>query len=419
MWSDDHRLGLWHEIEALAAEAWESLGKAPAGSGEAIRSAKRITPEEVAEREQVTHHDVAAFIDLLTSRSGPAGRWVHYGLTSSDVLDTATAVQLVEAANLLDARLVGLFELVRARALGQRQTVMIGRTHGMWAEPTTLGLKLAGWAFELARDHDRLLSARGEVAFGKMSGAVGTYAHAPTEVETFVCARLGLSPEAAATQVTPRDRHARFLQTLALIGASVERFAIEIRHLARSEVGEAHEPFEAGQKGSSAMPHKQNPVVSERVSGLARLLRGYAQVGLENVALWHERDISHSSAERVVFPDACLVLDYMLATFTDLIRGLRFDTDRMRSNLEASRGLPFSQAVLYALIDRGYTREDAYRIVQRDAAAAFEKGQHLLDVLAADPETGLTPDDLASCFSSERLLARTSTILARLEALRF
>jgi adenylosuccinate lyase len=291
---------------------------------------------------------------------------------------------------------------------------MVGRTHGIWAEATTFGLKLAGWAFELARDHARLSDTRHSVAVGKISGAVGTYAHVPPEVEQHVCEALGLEPEPASTQVTARDRHAQYLQTIALIGASIERMATEIRHLQRSEVGEVREAFGTGQKGSSAMPHKRNPIMSERMTGMARLLRGYAQVGLENVALWHERDISHSSAERVVLPDASIALHYMLVKFEGLVRGLVIDNERMASNLEATRGLVFSQAVLLALVDHGLARDDAYRIVQGHAMTAWDSGQDLRDLLAADPSIGLSGEELDACFSLERVGDSAEVVFERL-----
>ena len=376
IWSEQRKLEVWKVVETLALEAWQTLGKVPHGVAEATEAATCPTPEQVAERENVTNHDLAAFVDLLGDAAGPdAAGWVHYGLTSSDVLDTAAGVILSESADLLLGALETLFETVKDRVTEHRDTYMVGRTHGIWAEPTTFGLKLASWAFELARDHTRLQEARSAVAVGKISGAVGTYAHVPAEVERHVCDSLGLEPESASTQVTARDRHAQYLQTIALIGASIERMATEIRHLQRSEVGEVREAFGKGQKGSSAMPHKRNPILSERMTGMARLLRGYAQVGLENVALWHERDISHSSAERVVLPDASIALHYMLVKFNGLVRDLVVDEDRMIANLESTRGLVFSQAVLLALIDTGMTRDQAYRIVQAHAMTAWDTGR--------------------------------------------
>ncbi len=417
IWSEQSKLETWKKVEVLALEAWEGLGKVPAGVSAATEAAPCPTPEEVAEREATTNHDLAAFVDLLGSAAGDdASGWVHYGLTSSDVLDTAGGAILKDAADQLLAALDGLLDVVTRRAQEHRDTHMIGRTHGIWAEPTTFGLKLAGWAFELRRDRGRLERAREAVSVGKVSGAVGTYAHIPPEVEGHVCSALGLTAEPASTQVTARDRHAEYLTTLAVIGASIERMATEIRHLQRSEVGEVRESFGEGQKGSSAMPHKRNPILSERMTGMARLLRGYAQVGLENVALWHERDISHSSAERVVLPDASIALHYMLVKFAGLIDDLIVDEARMAANLEATNGLVFSQAVLLALIEEGRSRDQAYRLVQRNAMDAWEGKGRLRDLLASDPEVTLEPSVLDECFSLERVRAAAEVIFERLEA---
>jgi len=417
LWSDTHKLEMWKEVEALVVEAWVSLGVAPAASATALRGSALPTPQEVAERERLTDHDLAAFVDLLASSMETGGEWVHYGLTSSDVLDTAGGVVMAKAGAMLLQKTVALFDVVKARAFEHRSTAMVGRTHGIWAEPTSFGLKLAGWAFELERAHRRLQAATASVAVGKISGAVGTYAHAPSAIESQVCERLGLQIEPASTQVTARDRHAEFLSAIALVGASLEKMATEIRHLQRSEVGEVREPFGAAQKGSSAMPHKRNPIVSERITGMARLLRGYAQVGLENVALWHERDISHSSAERIILPDACLALDYMLHRFTGLVEGLVVDTDRMMANLEATRGLVYSQAVLLALVESGAIRDEAYRLVQENAMKAWESGQHVRGLLAADPRVNLSESQLAACFDPGRFLANTGVVFDRLRAL--
>jgi adenylosuccinate lyase len=418
IWDEQRKLAVWKDVEVLALEAWNRLGKVPDGVADAARDAACPTPEEVAEREAVTNHDLAAFVDLLGANAGgDAAGWVHYGLTSSDVLDTAGGVLLKEASAVLLARLGGLFEVVKAKAQAHEQTYMIGRTHGIWAEPTSFGLKLAGWAFELERDFRRLGAAADAVAVGKISGAVGTYAQVPPEVEAHVCAQLGLAIEPASTQVTARDRHAQWLQTIALVGASIERMATEVRHLQRSEVGEVQEAFGKGQKGSSAMPHKRNPILSERMTGMARLLRGYAQVGLENVALWHERDISHSSAERVVLPDASIALHYMLVKFTGLVDGLAIDGERMASNLEGTRGLIFSQPVLLALVEGGLTRDDAYRIVQRNAMAAWGGEGHLRDLLDADPEVTLDEETLTACFDLTRVHDSSKVVFDRLDKL--
>lgn len=417
LWSDQHKLELWKEVETLVVEAWAELGVAPAEAGPAIRHAPDITPEQVEERERITNHDVAAFVDVLSASVTTGGEWVHYGLTSSDVLDTASGVRLKEAADLLLSKVEVLFAAVKTKAIEHRDTVMIGRTHGIWAEPTTFGLKLATWAFELTRDHARLTAARDSVAVGKISGAVGTYAHTPPSVEEYVCRRLGIGIEPASSQITHRDRHAELLQAVAITGASIERFATEIRHLQRSEVGEAREAFGKGQKGSSAMPHKRNPIMSERMTGMARLLRGYAQVGLENIALWHERDISHSSAERVILPDATATLDYMLSKFTNLVTNLVVDEDRMLHNLNSTQGLVFSQAVLLQLVEGGLGRDDAYRIVQRNAMRAWDEGLRLRDLLGDDPEVTTSPVDLDRVFSPEWFLRNTSVVFDRLEAL--
>ena len=418
IWSDQRRLDAWKAVEVAALEAFEGLGKVPTGVASAVRAADCPTAEAVAEREAVTNHDLAAFVDLLGEMAGDdAAGWVHYGLTSSDVLDTAGGLLLRESADLIATALDGLLEVVIALARKHRDTFMIGRTHGIWAEPTTFGLKVAGWAFELARDRERLAAARSAVAVGKISGAVGTYAHVPPEVEAYVCEALALAVEPASTQVTARDRHAQYLSCLALIGASIERMATEIRHLQRSEVGEAREGFGKGQKGSSAMPHKRNPILSERMTGMARLLRGYAQVGLENVALWHERDISHSSAERVVLPDASIVAHYMLVKFKGLLEDLTVDVERMGQNLESTHGLVHSQAVLLALVESGMSRDEAYRVVQRHAMEVWEGNGELHDLLVADPDVTLDAETLADCFSLKRVSETITPVFDRLAGL--
>lgn len=418
IWAEQHKLEAWKKVEVATLRAFEKLGKIPVGVADATETASCPTPEEVAAREAVTNHDLAAFVDLLGQGAGEdAAAWVHYGLTSSDVLDTAGGLLLRDSADLLASALASLRETVVDKAFEHRDTYMVGRTHGIWAEPTTFGLKLAGWAFELSRDEQRLSAARDTVSVGKLSGAVGTYAHVPAAVEAAVCDSLGLSVEPASTQVTARDRHAQYLTTLAVVGASIERMATEVRHLQRSEVGEAREGFRKGQKGSSAMPHKRNPILSERMTGLARLLRGYSQVGLENVALWHERDISHSSAERVVLADASIVLHYMLAKFNGLIEDLVVDQERMIANLESTNGLVFSQAVLLALVETGLTREEAYRIVQRNAMEAWDDKGHLHVLLRADPDMTLDDAQLDSCFSLERIGETSAPVFERLKEL--
>ncbi len=418
VWSEQRRLELLKRVEVLALEAWEDLGRVPSGTATSVRAADTPTPQQVAEREAVTNHDLAAFVDLLGAGAGDgAAAWVHYGLTSSDVLDTATGAQLDEAAGLLIAATNRLFKTVRRRAVEHRETLMVGRTHGIWAEPTTFGLKLAGWAFELARDHERLTAARKAVAVGKISGAVGTYAHVPPEIEAHVCSSMGLDIEPASTQVTARDRHAQYLTTVAVVGATVERMATEIRHLQRSEVGEAREAFGKGQKGSSAMPHKRNPILSERLTGMARLLRGYAQVGLENVALWHERDISHSSAERVVLPDASITLHYMLVKAESLVDGLIVDSDRMLANLAATRGLVYSQGALLGLVEAGRTRDDAYRIVQSAAMRAWDGEGTLMEILSSEPDLDVDSGTLAGWFDPAGVIRGADIVFARLSGL--
>ena len=419
IWSDESRLERWLEVELAALEAWAAVGAVPRAAIEDIRGrAVPPAPERVAELERQTHHDVAAFVDAIAGDLGEHGRWFHYGLTSSDVLDTATALQVREAGALLLDGLERCIEIVARRAEEHRDTVMAGRTHGVHAEPITLGAKLAGWAFELERDRGRLVRALEAMRVGKLAGAVGTYGGGDPEVERIACERLGLAAETVSTQVVPRDRHADLLSTIALCAASLERFATEIRHLARTEVGEVQEPFGRGQKGSSAMPHKRNPVVAERICGLARVVRAAAVVGLENVALWHERDISHSSAERIVIPDSFLALDYMLDRFAWLVDGLVVDAERMRANLDASRGLVFSQRVLSALVAAGHDRDQAYRLVQRNAARAWEEGKDFRACIEADPDVDLDAAALAEAFDLADALRHVDVLIERLGALR-
>ena len=420
VWSEERRLACWLEVELAALDAWAELGVVPREAAAEVRErAVPPSPARVAELEARTQHDLAAFVDAVTQDLGPAGRWLHYGLTSSDVLDTATALQVREAGTLvLDGVDRALAAVIR-RAEEHRHTVMVGRTHGVHAEPLTFGVKLAGWAFELERDHERLVTALAAMRSGKLAGAVGTYGGGDPEVERLACERLGLQPEPVSTQVVPRDRHAELMTALAVCAASLERFTTEIRHLARTEVREVQEPFASGQKGSSAMPHKRNPVVAERICGLARVVRAAALVGLENVALWHERDISHSSAERVVLPDAFLALDYMLDRFAWLVDGLLVDAVRMRRNLDASHGLVFSQRVLLALVAASLSRDDAYRLVQRHALAAWDEEHDFRALVAGDPEIAERVDAaaLAEAFDLGDALAHVDVLFERLAAL--
>ncbi len=387
VWSEEAKLESWLAVELAVVDAWAEVGTVPPGAAGAVRERARVpSPEQVAERERTTNHDVAAFVDTVASGLGEEGRWFHYGLTSSDVLDTALALTVQAAGMLVDEGLDRAIRAVDARADEHRRTLMIGRTHGVHAEPTTFGLKLVGWAFQLDRDRERVARALAGMRVGKLSGAVGTYATTTPDVERLACEALGLEPAPSSTQILQRDRHAELLSALAILASSLDRFALEIRHLARTELREVEEPFGRGQKGSSAMPHKRNPIVAERLCGLARLVRGYALVGLENVALWHERDISHSSAERVALPDAFLAIDYMLDRFAWLVEGLVVRPERMRANLEATGGLFFSQRLLLALVDTGLDRDSAYRLVQRNAMRAWDEGLDFRHLVRADSE---------------------------------
>jgi adenylosuccinate lyase len=420
IWSDDAKLARWLEVELAALDGWASVGVVPTDAAAEIR--QRATPpstERVAEIEARTHHDVAAFVDAVAEQLGPVGRWFHYGLTSSDVLDTALSLQIQAAGELVLEGLDAAFAAVTQRAEEHRDTLMMGRTHGVHAEPTTFGLKLAVWAFELDRARRRVSTALETMRVGKLSGAVGTYSATDPEVERFTCELLGLEPAEASTQILQRDRHAELLAALAVTAASLEKFALEIRHLARTEVREVEEPFGRGQKGSSAMPHKRNPVVAERICGLARIVRAAAVVGLENVALWHERDISHSSAERVVIPDAFLALDYMLDRFTWLVEGLVVRPERMRRNLESSHGLFFSQRLLLALVEHGLERARAYELVQRAAMRAWDEEQDFAELARSDREIGevLDADAFAATFDLAAYTGHVDTVFERLNAL--
>ena len=385
IWTDEGKLDRWLAVEIAVVDAWAEAGRLPVADAEKVRKA-RYNIADVARYQAETHHDVTAFLQSVADSLGEEGRWVHLGLTSQDVWDTATALQLRDAATLLEEGLHGLREVLEQRAVEFKDTMCIGRTHGVHAEPTTFGLKLAGWVSEIRRAQGRLAEAKAQIAYGKISGAVGSHATVPPDIEDKVCINLGLSVEPISTQVVPRDRHAYFVSTLAIIAAGLERMAQEIRHLQRTEVLEAEEPFEAGQTGSSAMPHKRNPELCERVCGLARVIRGYALTSFENIALWHERDISHSSTERITLPDSCGLLDYMLDIFTGVMRGLTVYPENMRRNLELTQGLVFSQRVMLALIDTGLSRQDAYAIVQRSSMRAWKERVPLRGLLEDDAD---------------------------------
>jgi adenylosuccinate lyase len=421
VWSEAERFRLFAQVEVAVVRARARRGLVPAADMAAVEAAPPPAPERVHQLEARLHHDVVAFLTAYGEGIGAAARHVHYGMTSSDLLDTALGLQLDRACALLRGRLDGLVGALRERALEHRDTLCLGRTHGVAAEPTSFGLKLAGHAFAFDRDRRRLAAAREAVAVGTISGSVGTYSNLPPDVEAEVLAELGLRPEPAPTQVVARDRHAELLAVLAVAGANLERLAVEARHLQRTEVREAEEPFAPGQKGSSAMPHKRNPIVAERLTGVARLLRGYAAPGLEDVALWHERDISHSSVERVVLPDACCVLDYGLDRAAWLVRGLRIFPERMRANLEASGGLAGSSAALLALVDAGWARDDAYAAVQRAAMAAWEGKSGFRDLLLAEPGVadafGASGAGLDEALDPARFVANAGPIFDRLEAL--
>jgi adenylosuccinate lyase len=419
VWSDERRLASWLQIELLAVEAWAELGTIPTDDAATCRERASFTVEAVSEREQVTRHDIAAFVDVVASSIGPEGRWIHFGLTSSDVLDTGFALQLRDAADILLAKLEHLLAVVKRQALAYRDTPIMGRSHGVHAEPTSFGHKLAVWAFELDRDRERLRRAREGVRVGAISGVVGSYAAIDPRVEELVCAQLGLRAAEASTQVIQRDRHAEYVTTLAVVASTLDSIATEVRHLARTEVREVQEPFSSGQKGSSAMPHKRNPVASERISGLARVIRGHSITALENVTLWHERDISHSSAERVVFPDATGLLDFMLTDAAWVVAGLEVFPSRMLDHVMAHGGIAFSQAVLLALVEAGWDRDRAYRAVQTAASAAWDGGQSFRDALASDPEVrdAMGPGEMEQLFDPAQFLRNLGGVFDRLEKL--
>jgi adenylosuccinate lyase len=420
VWSDEGRLRRWLDVELAALDAWAQVGAIPAEEVAAIR-AKAVTPtaERVSEIEKTTDHDMAAFVDAVSEQLGPEGRWVHFGLTSSDVVDTALSLQLQDGGTLLLEGLERALLAVARRAEEHRDTIAIGRSHGIHAEPITFGWKLAGWAFELDRTRTRIRQALEQNRVGQLSGTVGTYAAVEPEVERIACERLGLEPDPLSTQVIARDRHAELLNALALAATSLERFCVEIRHLARTEVREVEEPFAKGMKGSSAMPHKRNPKVAERICGLARVVRGAALVGLENVPLWHERDISQSSAERIVLPDAFLALDYMLDRFVWIVDGLVVYPERMRRNLDASHNLFFSHRLLLALVEAGLPRDQAYRLVQEHAMRAWDEERDFIELVRGDAAIGeqLDASALDEVFDLAATVRHVDTVFERLHTL--
>jgi adenylosuccinate lyase len=415
IWSDENKFDQWLRVEIAACEAWAELGEIPQEEIVKIKKAS-YNLNRVAEFLKVTHHDVTAFLNSVAESLGEESRFIHLGLTSSDVMDTALGLQLTQAADILAQDVAELISAMENKAVEHKYTIMMGRTHGVHAEPTTLGLKMALWTEEMKRNAQRLAEARRNISVGKISGAVGTYATVPPQVEKIACARLGLAPAPISSQIVQRDRHAQFVTTLAIIASSLEKFATEIRGLQRTEVREVEEPFETGQTGSSAMPHKRNPELCERICGLARLIRGHALTSLEDIALWHERDISHSSAERIILPDSCLALDYMLSIFTSIMKGLKVYPENMRRNIETSQGLVFSQRVLIALINKGLTREEAYKMVQDPAMKAWEEKKGFLSLLEADRRitAHLSKKELDSLFDYGYYLKHVDEVFERL-----
>ncbi|OGO59489.1 MAG: adenylosuccinate lyase [Chloroflexi bacterium RBG_19FT_COMBO_47_15] len=415
IWSEESKFDKWLQVEIAVCEAWAEVGTIPKEAIPKIKKA-RFSLKRIAEILKVTHHDVTAFLQAVSESLGEESRFIHLGLTSSDVIDTALSLQLKEASRLLAQDVAALTAVLEDKAIEHKHTIMIGRTHGVHAEPITFGLKLALWAQEMKRNATRLAEAEKIISVGKISGAVGTYATVPPEVEEKTCVKLGLAPAPISSQIIQRDRHAQFITTLAIIASSLEKFATEIRGLQRTEVLEAEEPFAAGQTGSSAMPHKRNPELCERICGLARLVRGYALTSMENIALWHERDISHSSTERVIFPDTCLVLDYILSIFTSIMKGLQVYPENMRRNLELTQGLVFSQRVLISLIDKGLSRQKAYELVQRNAMKAWKQRTSFLGLLMADTEVmaHLSEKELKSLFDYNYFTKHVDKVFQRL-----
>jgi len=415
IWSEENKFDQWLKVEIAVCEAWAELGEIPQKEIVKIRKAS-CNLKRIAEFLKVTHHDMTAFLNSVAESLGTESRFIHLGLTSSDVMDTALGLQLTQAADILAKDIAELISVLESKAIEHKYTIMMGRTHGVHAEPTTFGLKIALWTEEMKRNAQRLAGARKNISVGKISGAVGTYATVPPQVEKIACAKLGLAPAPISSQIVQRDRHAQFLTTLAIIASSLEKFATEIRGLQRTEVREVEEPFEEGQTGSSAMPHKRNPELCERICGLARLIRGHALASLENIALWHERDISHSSTERIILPDSCLAVDYMLSIFTPIMKGLKVYPENMRRNIELTQGLVFSQRVLLALINKGLIREEAYKMVQDNAMEAWRGKKSFLALLLMDKRiTNYLPEDeLKSLFDYNYYLKYVDTVFERL-----
>ena len=414
VWSDENKFNKWLEVEIAVCEAWAELGVIPREAVPKIKMA-RVNLKRMEEILKETHHDVTAFLGSVATSLGNESRFIHFGLTSSDVIDTALSLQLIEAIEILNQDIKELISVLAHQAIKHKYTAMIGRTHGIHAEPLSFGLKLALWTEEMKRNRQRLAAAKRAIIVGKISGAVGTYATLLPELEEKVCARLGLSPAPVSNQIIQRDRHAQFTTTLAIIASSLEKFATEVRALQRTEVREVEEPFGASQTGSSAMPHKRNPELCERICGLARLLRGYALTSMENIALWHERDISHSSTERIILPDSCLILDYCLSLFASVMRGLQVYPQRMKRNIDLTKGLVFSQRVMLTLIDKGISRQKAYELVQRNAMKAWEKNRDFLKLLKADTEVTavLPPEELEPLFNEQYYLRYIDDIFKR------
>jgi adenylosuccinate lyase len=415
IWDLQHKYEIWLEVELQACAAFERAGQAPRGTAARIRKKAKINVARIAQIEKVTKHDVIAFLESLTDTVGPEHRFLHMGLTSSDIVDTSLAIQMTEALDLILVGLDGLIAVLEKQAMRHKTTVMVGRSHGIHGEPVSFGFKLAIWYEEMRRHRERLKAVRPEIAVGKLSGAMGTFAHQGPEIEEYVCAQLGLQPDPVSNQIVQRDRHAAYATALALLAASIEKIAIEIRHLQRTEVLEAEEFFSEGQKGSSAMPHKRNPIVSENLCGLARLVRTNSLAAMENVALWHERDISHSSVERVIMPDSTILIDYMLAKVTDLIKDLVVYPETMKRNLELTGGLVYSQRLLLALIDKGAQRKESYEAVQRNAMASWRGAGGLQELAGKDPfiRQHLQPKEIAACFNPHYYLRHLDRIFHR------